>query len=142
METSSRREGSLSPKEVVRRFSEEVVNKGNYKVLDDLVAKDVEFTSRVAGTAPGREGVKQIFEALHAGFPGASCIILDLIGEREYVAERFVFEGVHDGEFHGVPPTGKRITMVGLAMFRIEDGRIVARWGLEDQMGLMQQLKE
>ena len=64
------------------------------------------------------------------------------LGEREYVAERFVFEGVHDGEFHGVPPTGKRITMVGLAMFRIEDGRIVARWGLEDQMGLMQQLKE
>ena len=48
METSSRREGSLSPKEVVRRFSEEVVNQGNYKVLDDLVAKDVEFTSRVA----------------------------------------------------------------------------------------------
>jgi predicted ester cyclase len=48
---------------------------------------------------------------------------------------------VHEGEFHGVAPTGKRVTMDGMAMFRIVDGRILARWGLEDQLGLMQQLR-
>ncbi len=57
------------------------------------------------------------------------------------MAGRFVFEGVHEGEFHGVAPTGKRVTMDGMAMFRIVDGHILARWGLEDQLGLMQQLR-
>jgi steroid delta-isomerase-like uncharacterized protein len=129
-----------SPKDVVRRFSEEVVNKGDYKVLDELVAKDVEFSSRVGGISPGREGVRQIFENLRNGFPAANCIILDLIEEEEIVAERFVFEGVHEGEFHGIAPTGKQVRMEGMAMFRIVDGIITARWGLEDQLGLMQQL--
>jgi steroid delta-isomerase-like uncharacterized protein len=132
----------LSPKEVVRRFSEEVVNKGDFKVLDQLVAEDVEFSSRVGGIAPGRDGVRQIFENLRNGFGGGSCTILDLIEEQEIVAERFVFEGVHDGEFHGIAPTGKRISMDGMAMFRIVEGRIVARWGLEDQLGLLQQLRD
>jgi predicted ester cyclase len=95
----------------------------------------------VAGTAPGRRGVRQILEALRTAFPAASCTIQDLIQEREIVAEWFVFEGVHEGEFHGVAPTGKRVTMDGMAMFRIVDGRILARWGLEDQLGLMQQLR-
>jgi predicted ester cyclase len=139
MAPSSGRYGK-SPKDVVRLFSEGVVNKGDFKVLDELVAENVEFSSRIAGVAAGRAGVRQIFEALRNGFPGGSCTILDLIVESEIVAERFVFEGVHEGEFHGIAPTGRRVQMDGMAMFRIVDGMIVARWGLEDQLGLMQQL--
>lgn len=130
----------VSPKSVIRRFSEEVVNKGNYAALKDLVHPDVKFDSKVAGVAPGIEGVKAVFSAMRKGFPDLACAIDELVAEGPTVAERFTFTGTHQGEFHGVAPTGKRVTMHGMAMFRVTDGRIAARWGVEDQLGLLRQL--
>ncbi|WP_328665710.1 ester cyclase [Streptomyces sp. NBC_00322] len=129
-----------TPKSVIRRFSEEVVNKGNFDVLAELVHEDVKFNSTVAGAAPGIDGVREIFSALHKGFSNAACAIEELVAEGETVAERFTFTGTHSGEFHGVRATGKRVSMSGMAMFRVVDGKIAARWGLEDQLGLLRQL--
>ncbi|MFD3701024.1 ester cyclase [Streptomyces sp. NPDC058646] len=131
---------SRSPKSVIRRFSEEVVNKGNFEVLSELVHEDVRFDSSLAGVAPGIDGVKEIFSALREGFSDAACAIEELVADGELVAERFTFTGTHASDFHGVPATGKRISMSGMAMFRVVDGKIAERWGIEDQLGLMRQL--
>ncbi|MFE3323565.1 ester cyclase [Streptomyces sp. NPDC059176] len=134
------RASEVSPKSVIRRFSEEVVNQGNYAALKDLVHPDVQFDSKMAGVAPGIEGVKAVFSAMRKGFPDLACAIDELVAEGPTVAERFTFTGTHQGEFHGVAPTGKRVTVQGMAMFRVTDGKIAARWGVEDQLGLLKQL--
>ncbi|WP_406301220.1 ester cyclase [Streptomyces sp. NBC_00885] len=133
-------ESKRSPTSVIRRFSEEVVNKGNFEVLSELVHKDVRFDSSLAGVAPGIDGVREIFSALREAFSDAACAIEELVADGELVAERFTFTGTHANDFHGVPATGKRISMSGMAMFRVVDGRIAERWGVEDQLGLMRQL--
>ena len=130
----------LSGKAVIQRFSEEVVNKGNFAVLPELVAPDVTFDNGVAGVPAGREGVRTVFAALHSGFRDAACRITSLVEEGELVAESFTFTGEHTGTFHGIPPTGRRISMSGMALFRVVDGKIVSRTGLEDQLGLLRQL--
>ena len=56
------------------------------------------------------------------------------------MALRFTFHGSHQGEFMGIAPTGKQVTMSGINIFRIADGKIVEMWNQEDVLGMMQQL--
>lgn len=67
-------------------------------------------------------------------------IIEDLIAEGDKVVCRFTASGTHQGEFMGIPPTEKRVTIMEIRIYRIIGGKIVECWGLFDQMGLMQQL--
>ncbi len=67
-------------------------------------------------------------------------IIEDLIAEGDKVVCRFTASGIHQGEFMGIPPTEKRVTIMEIRIYRIIGGKIVECWGLFDQMGLMQQL--
>lgn len=67
-------------------------------------------------------------------------IIEDLIAEGDKVVFRFTASGTHQGEFMGIPPTEKRVTIMEIRIYRIIGGKIVECWGLFDQMGLMQQL--
>src|SRR5512146_29040 len=129
-----------SGKAVVRRFSEEIVNRGNFETLADLVAEDVEFDTTVADVARGRDGVRQIFSDLHRGFSNLACAVDALVEEGDVVAERFTFTGTHTGEFRGLPATNQRVEFNGMAFFRIANGKIVARWGVEDHLRMMQQL--
>ena len=78
---------------------------------------------------------------MRSGFPDFQVTIEDLFAaEGEKVVLRFTFRGTHQGEFLGVAPTGKRVTMAGIDIFRIADGKIVELWGQEDVLGMMQQL--
>lgn len=132
--------GKLPPRAVVERFSEEIVNKGNFDVLADLVDEDVRFETGLAGISPGRDGVQQVFSGLHKGFSNVACGIQQLVVEGDFVAERFTFSGTHTGEFRGVAPTKKFVRMNGMAFFQVFDGKIVARWGVEDHLEMMRQL--
>jgi steroid delta-isomerase-like uncharacterized protein len=129
-----------SAKAVIRRFSEEIVNKGNLEVLEELVHPDVDFSTKIADLPRGIEGVRKLFSDLHRAFPDAACNIEDMLGEDDMVAERFTFVGTHKGPYRGMEPTGKLLTLQGMAMFRVVDGKIAARWGLEDTWGMMKQL--
>lgn len=131
---------TLSGKDVVRRFSEEIVNKGDFTKLPELVDANVQFDNGVAKVPAGRDGVRAVFAALHTGFRNVACRITNLIEEGDLVAESFTFTGEHTGTFHGIKPTGRRVSMSGMAVFRVVDGKIVSRTGLEDQLGLLHQL--
>ena len=63
-----------------------------------------------------------------------------MIDEDNKVAARFTAHGIHKGSFMGLPPTGKPITMTGIEIFRIKDGKIIELWGEANLLGLMQQL--
>jgi steroid delta-isomerase-like uncharacterized protein len=78
--------------------------------------------------------------ACRAAFEHLNVTVEEMVAEGDRVAARFTARGIHKGAFMGLPPTGKPITMTGMEIFRIEDGRIAELWGEANLLGLMQQL--
>ena len=89
----------------------------------------------------GVEDLKQFSVMLCSGFPDFRGTIEDLFAaEGHKVVLRFTFRGTHQGEFMGVAPTGRQVTMAGIDILRVADGKIVELWGQEDMLGMKQQL--
>ena len=124
-------------KDLVRRFMDEVWNQMNPEAVDRFVAPDMIDHS---GQGSAREGVKRAVRLFASAFPDWSTTIEDLIAEGDKVVMRGVATGTHRGVFMGIPPTGKRITVPGIHVMRIADGRIVEHWAQGDYLGMMQQL--
>jgi steroid delta-isomerase-like uncharacterized protein len=127
-------------KAIVRRIYDEVINKGNLALFDQLVAPDVIEHEALPGFASDREGVKQFFTMFRAAFPDLHFTAEDMIAEGDKVATRITVNGTHKGEFMGIAPTGKQITMTGIDILRFADGKVVEHWGNTDDLGMMQQL--
>ncbi len=128
-------------KALVRRYVEEVVNRRSLDVLDEIFAADFVQYGGEPDQVSGVEDLKQFFVMLRSGFPDFQGTIEDLFAtEGDKVVLRFTFRGTHQGEFMGVAPTGRQVTMAGIDIFRVADGKIVELWGQEDMLGMMQQL--
>jgi steroid delta-isomerase-like uncharacterized protein len=126
-------------KAVVHRFIEEVINKGNLAVIDELLAPTYIYHAPSMEVS-GPDGMKQLFTMLRTAFPDWYETTEDLIAEDDKVVFHVTGHGTHTGEFMGIPPTGKQVTMTGIDIVRIEGGKLVEHWANFDQLGLMQQL--
>lgn len=128
-------------KALVRRFVEEIFNQGNISVVDELLAPDfVEHEELPAGIPNDREGVVQLTTMLRSAFPDFNATIDDIIGEGNKVVIRMTWRGTQEGEFLGIPPTGRAISIGVIDIIRMADGKVVEHWGQMDSMGMMQQL--
>ena len=129
-------------KTVSRRFLEEVWNKGNLALLNEIIAKD--HVDSGPGTLPGLptgpEGSKQLVTVYRNAFPDVHFTIDEQIAEGDNVVTRWTAHGTHKGELVGIPATGKSTTVTGIAIDRIVNGKIAESWGIFDQFGMMQQL--
>jgi predicted ester cyclase len=127
-------------KSVIRRFVEEVQNKKDWGVYDEL--NDPEFVNHSAppGIPSDREGGKVYLGAFLTAFPDCHFTVDDMIAEGDQVVTKKTFTGRHEAEFAGIPPTGKRVTLQFVDIMRVRDGRIVEHWLSMDQLSLMQQL--
>jgi steroid delta-isomerase-like uncharacterized protein len=126
-------------KAIVRRY-QAALNRNDLDALDQVVAADIATPAMLPGFPPGLEGAKAIHRLTLAGVPDFHTAIEDLIAEGDRVAARITMTGTQTGEFFGVPPTGRTFTMTGMYIVRIADGKIVEHWGVEDALGLLQQL--
>jgi predicted ester cyclase len=93
--------------------------------------------------APGplnHEMLLQGISAVNSAFSNNEYTIEDQIAEGDMVATRVTWRAIHSGDYQGLSPTGKQITISGIAIERHKDGKIVERWLNYDQWGLMQQL--
>lgn len=131
---------SEESKAVVQRLGEEAFNGGNLEVADELVASDVVDHDPAPGQAPGREGIKQFVATLRAAFPDLRMAVENVVAEGDMVAFSYTISGTHQGEWMGVPPTGRRVEVKAMEMVRIVDGKMVDRWGNTDELGLLQQI--
>jgi predicted ester cyclase len=129
-------------KDVIRKLMAEV-DRGNLDVIDACYAPDyVDRTpSPIRSLAPGREGVRQAFALFQKAFPDTRHTIEDLVAEGDRVAARISACGTHTGELFGQAPTGRVVTLTGITIYRLVDGRIVERWaehglGILDQLGI------
>lgn len=92
------------------------------------------------GVPEGYEGRKMFYSAFLAAFPDLHVQIDDAIAEGDRLVTRWSAEGTHSGELMGIPATGKKVSISGIAIDRFENGQSVEHWEIFDQMGLMQQL--
>jgi steroid delta-isomerase-like uncharacterized protein len=126
---------------LVRRAVEEVWNRGNFAVAEELAASDIVVHLSTPGDElHGPEGIKQYYTMLHTAFPDIHFTIEDQIAEGDRVVTRWTAQATHKGEYQGVPPTGKRFKLAGVDIDRIVNGKVVECWPIEDQLGLLQQL--
>jgi predicted ester cyclase len=114
-------------KALVRRLME-AINTGNMDVVDELFAPEV------------AEHAKRAFAAFRLAFPDWREEIVELVAEGNTVVGRFRCSGTHQGEFMGVPPTGRRMEVDEVYFLRVEGGKFVDFWGLEDNLTRMRQL--
>ena len=127
-------------KAVVRRFIEEVQNKKNIELFDELHAEDFVNLSAPPGMPADREGGKLFLSGFLNGFPDSRVTVEEMIADGDRVATKKTFTGTHTGEFAGIPPTGNRVTITFADILRLRDGRIVEHWLSMDQLSFMQQL--
>jgi steroid delta-isomerase-like uncharacterized protein len=123
------------------RFVEELFNRGNIAVVDELMAPDfMERELLPPGIPQGREGVKVLTTMFRSAFPDFKATIEDIIAEGDKVVIRMTWSGTQKGEFMGIPASGKRISIGVIDIIRITNGKVVEHWGQMDSMSLMQQL--
>ena len=131
----------MTNKEIVRRFSDELWGQGNLGAGDQLLAVDLIEHNPLPGQAPGREGHKQVVALFRSAFPDLHVVTEDLVEEGDRVALRWKAEGTHRGDLMGLAPTGKRVTLTGIEILRINGGTIVERWAEDNGQAALAQLR-
>jgi steroid delta-isomerase-like uncharacterized protein len=128
-------------KAVVRRFIEEAWNNGNLDVVDELVAADhIDHDPARADAASGPAAMRAFIEMYRTAFPDTRIEFSEMVAEGDLVAGPWRATGTHQGELMGIPATGKPISITGMGMDRVVDGKIVESWSNWDAMGMMAQL--
>ena len=127
-------------KALLRRFVEELVNRGNMAVAPELVAPDFIELDPFPGQAPGRAGLIESIERLRAAFPDLIWRIEEMVAEGEQVASLHSWSGTHRGEFLRIAPTGKRVRMSCMIFDTYEDGKLKKSRLVLNVLSLLQQL--
>lgn len=127
-------------KALIRRFYEEVFNKKNLAAIDDFFAPDHVDHTLPPGLPVGPEGTKQAIAMTLSGFPDLHITVEDMIAEGDKVVTWFTTHGTQQGALGSIPPTGKHVTVSTIEITRIAGGKIVEDWGLDDRLGMLQQL--
>ena len=128
-------------KALARRVLEEMFNKGNLDAADELLAADyVDHDPAMPEDIHGPEGFKEYVGAYRTAFSDLHLEIEDQIAEGDKVVTRWTGTGTHDGELAGIPPTCNHVTLPGMEIVRISDGKLVEGWEGYDSMTLMRQL--
>jgi steroid delta-isomerase-like uncharacterized protein len=127
-------------KALFRRWFEDVVNANDYSAVEELLAPNYQAHFPGAPEPMDRDGHKGMVEMFASAFPDWQESIQDVIAEDDKVVLRVTAGGTHQGEFQGMPASGRTVTITGMGIARIEDGRIAESWWDFDALGLMQQL--
>jgi len=127
-------------KAVVLRSESELWSKGNLAVADELYSPDFVCHFVVGPEWKGVEGLKAVVASHRTSFPDWQEKVEDIIAEGDKVVIRFTSTGTQRGEFQGIAPTGRKVSIQEVAIFRLSHGKIVEQWGMPDVHGLQLQL--
>jgi steroid delta-isomerase-like uncharacterized protein len=126
-------------KEIVRRLGVEPWE-GNLGVIDELVATDYVGHDPAQPEMHGPDGIREFITTYLAGFPDGKITIDEQLAEGDLVASRWTGRGTQQGELMGVPPTGRQVTVSGITISRVKNGKVVEEWSNWDTLGMLQQL--
>jgi len=118
---------------------DEILNKGNIDMIDTHFASNY-VNKTVTSTVNGQAEAKKFFGAFLTGFSDIKFAVDEIFGVDDRVIKRWTFNGTHTGEFAGIPATGNQITLKGVSVSRIMDGKIAEELDYMDDLGFLQQL--
>lgn len=127
-------------KAIVQRYYGEVILKGNFVVLEEVVAKEI------VAHGPGFPDLKGYAAFLHSvqsfrtAFPDVQGTLEDVRAEGDRVGVRWTEQGTHQGEYAGIAATGKAMQWTGISIYRLAEGKVVEMWVQMDHLGLWRQL--
>jgi steroid delta-isomerase-like uncharacterized protein len=128
-------------KRLVISMNEEVWNKGNLEIIDEIYSPDFVWHFLPADSeTKGLAGLKEHVRSHREAFPNWTEEIKHIVAEGDFVVIHFVSRGTNEGSFQGNPPTGKQIQINEMSIFRIADGKIIEQWLLPDIHSMQQQL--
>ena len=127
---------------VVRRWFEEVWNQGREASIDELfpaggVAHGLGDSEQ---DVHGPDEFKTFVANIRGAIPDTHISIDDIFSAGDRVAVRVTLRGTHTGHGLGVPPTGRRVSIQGIIIVRLTDGRITEGWNSYDQLGLLREI--
>ncbi|MBD0288773.1 MAG: ester cyclase [Flavisolibacter sp.] len=131
-----------SLKEIATQFTEELWDKGNAAIADKIFQSDFIDHDPVQGQGPGLEGYIQMLDAFKSAFPDLRVRNEDIIEDEQQnkVVVRWTAQGTHTGTLMQIPATNKRVSLKGIDILRVENGKIAERWGEFDAVGMLAQL--
>ena len=109
-------------------------------IIDELFATDIVEHSGTGEETHGLKDYKQSTSDVYNAFPDIHFTLHDIVVEGDKAAVRLTVTGTHKGEFRGIPPTNKKVTMWQIQIDRVAKGKLVEGWSRYDTLGLMQQL--
>jgi steroid delta-isomerase-like uncharacterized protein len=129
-------------KEKVRRFMEEAFGQGKTEVVDEVL--DPDFVcwdpNSETGEIRGADTIKGEVGYFHSAFPDFRWTVEDQVAEGDKVTTRYTLSGTHQGEFFGVPASGRRVEISGINIDRFEGGKLVEEWASYDLLGGLSQI--
>jgi steroid delta-isomerase-like uncharacterized protein len=127
-------------KALTQRFYTEVFNKGDLDALDELVDDGFVEHEEFPDIPPGKEGLKVFVTTTRTAFPDLRFDVEAMVEEGDEVWVHGVMRGTHQGDFMGVPATGRSIEVATIDRIRIRNDKAVEHWGVTDTAAMMQQL--
>jgi steroid delta-isomerase-like uncharacterized protein len=137
---TTRPDSVAANKSVVLRSEKELWSGGNLAVADELYSPDFVCHFVLGPEWRGIEGIKDEVRKHRTSFPDWNERVDDIVAEGDRVVIRFTSTGTHRGEFAGIAPTGRKVQIQEVAIFRLANGKIVEQWGMPDIHGLLEQL--
>jgi steroid delta-isomerase-like uncharacterized protein len=128
-------------KQVVRQFFE-LLDREDTESMEQLLVSNTNYSFHIGGMPSPVDWNehKRLLIGVNNAFPDLHHEIVDLVAERDKVAVRLNVTGTHKGEFQGIPPTGKKLSLDEMGFITIIDGKITEGWISADTMRLMQQI--
>ena len=128
-------------KAIGRRAFEELWNRGNLDVVDEICTEDyVLHDPAVPEEVRGPDGLRRYVAMFREAFPDIEFAVEDELAEGDRVAMRWSAKGTHRGELMGIPPTGNRVETTGMLIYRVSGGKSAEAWVSGDDLGMMQQI--
>ena len=132
---------SADNKSIVRLLYDEVWNKRRLELVDEIISPSHALHDpNLTGSAVGPEAYKRLVSRWVAGISDLRFTLEDMVGENEKLAVAWTISGTHKGEFMGVPPTNKKVTVDGITIHHFVNAKIMDSYVSWDAWGMMQQL--
>ncbi len=132
---------SADNKSIVRLLYDEVWNKRRLELVDEIISPSHALHDpNLTGSAVGPEAYKRLVSRWVAGISDLRFTLEDMVGENEKLAVAWTISGTHKGEFMGVPPTNKKVTVDGITIHHFVNAKIMDSYASWDAWGMMQQL--
>ncbi len=125
--------------ETVRLFIDEVFNKGNFSVLEEVIHPEYRYSSPEE-QLKGINQLRDLVQGYRQGFPDLNLSIDDLFVAENKVCTRFTLTGTHLGEYMGMSASEKAVKVTGVVISRLTGGMIIEEWEILDMTGFLQQL--